>query len=150
MRGSSTNKFKQLWVYIAANANGDIFQKVKYNVKLYGCRSERWGGSPKGNCFNETKMLEDQTFFAARTSLLHIINEELSKSAVPVTFLNITLLTSPRKDAHNSIYKEFYGGPLTKDQKANGTRYADCIHWCLPGVQDVWNELFFAKLFFFP
>ncbi|KAL8539295.1 hypothetical protein ACS0TY_001065 [Phlomoides rotata] len=112
--------------------------------------SERWGGSPKGNCFNETKMLEDQTFFAARTSLLHIINEELGKSAVPVTLLNITQLTSPRKDAHTSIYKKFFEGPLTQDQKANGTRYADCIHWCLPGVQDVWNELLYAKLLFFP
>ncbi|XBH73942.1 hypothetical protein VPH35_100979 [Triticum aestivum] len=24
--------------------------------------------------------------------------------------------------------------------------YADCIHWCLPGVNDVWNQLLYAHI----
>ena len=24
----------------------------------------------------------------------------------------------------------------------------DCLHWCLPGVPDTWNELLFAQLLF--
>ncbi|GFZ15065.1 similar to TRICHOME BIREFRINGENCE-LIKE 33 [Actinidia rufa] len=39
-------------------------------------------------------------------------------------------------------------GPLTPEQLANPVSYADCVHWCLPGLQDTWNELLFAKLFY--
>lgn len=92
-------------------------------------------------------MIEDRSFMGAEKSLFPITEEELSKSAVPITFLNITELTNPRKDAHTSIYKA-YRRPLTPRQRANPMPYADCIHWCLPGVQDVWNYLFFAKLFY--
>ena len=26
--------------------------------------------------------------------------------------------------------------------------YADCVHRCLPGLQDTWNELLYSKLFY--
>ncbi|KAL1544805.1 protein trichome birefringence-like 33 [Salvia divinorum] len=109
--------------------------------------SSKWGGARKGNCYNETTMIEDPSYVGASPSLYPIIDEELSKSAVPITFLNVTQLTSQRKDAHTSIHKAFRR-PLTPQQRANPIPYADCIHWCLPGVQDVWNHLFFVKLFY--
>ncbi|KAH6837459.1 hypothetical protein C2S53_018174 [Perilla frutescens var. hirtella] len=105
--------------------------------------SFKWGGAEKGNCYNETTMIEDTRFVGAERGLMGIIEEELSKSEIPITLLNITQLTSPRKDAHTSIYKA-QRRPIT----GNPTAYADCIHWCLPGVQDVWNELLFSKLFY--
>jgi hypothetical protein len=38
---------------------------------------------------------------------------------------------------------------MTKDQLANPVSYSvGCIHWCLPGLQNTWNELFFAKALF--
>ncbi|KAK6135771.1 hypothetical protein DH2020_030466 [Rehmannia glutinosa] len=109
--------------------------------------SYKWGGDPKGNCYNETTMIQNPNYFGAEESLMHVATEELNKSTVPITFLNITHLSSARKDAHTSIYKQPWG-PLTDAQLANPKSYADCIHWCLPGLQDIWNELLFSKLFY--
>ncbi|XP_057800836.1 protein trichome birefringence-like 11 [Salvia miltiorrhiza] len=53
-----------------------------------------------------------------------------------VELLNVTLMTSQRKDAHCSLY--YYGGgpaPINRQ---------DCSHWCLPGVPDSWNHLLYA------
>ncbi|KAF7812382.1 Protein trichome birefringence-like 33 [Senna tora] len=77
----------------------------------------------------------------------YIYGALFSKSKVPITFLNITQLSSYHRDAHTSIYKKQWN-PLTPEQLANPVSYADCIHWCLPRLQDTWNELLFAKLFY--
>lgn len=52
--------------------------------------------------------------------------------------LNVTFMTSRRKDGHSSLY---YLGP--KEGLAPFHRQ-DCSHWCLPGVPDSWNELLYA------
>ncbi|XP_052190434.1 protein trichome birefringence-like 10 [Diospyros lotus] len=52
--------------------------------------------------------------------------------------LNITLLTSQRKDGHSSLY---YLGPKAGPAPLHRQ---DCSHWCLPGVPDAWNELLYA------
>ncbi|XVE66049.1 hypothetical protein DITRI_Ditri08aG0050300 [Diplodiscus trichospermus] len=52
--------------------------------------------------------------------------------------LNVTGMTARRKDGHSSLY---YLGP--KESPAPIHRQ-DCSHWCLPGVPDAWNELFYA------
>ncbi|GLT31518.1 hypothetical protein SLA2020_062500 [Shorea laevis] len=111
--------------------------------------SIEWGSKAGGNCYNETTLIEDPTYWGSdcKKSLMRVIEEVFSESKFPITFLNITQLSSYRKDAHASIYKKQWY-PLTKEQLANPVSYADCIHWCLPGVQDTWNELLFAKLFY--
>ncbi|RWW32689.1 hypothetical protein GW17_00002615 [Ensete ventricosum] len=70
----------------------------------------------------------------------------VGRMRVPVTFLNITQLSEHRIDGHTSVYTEFQGKILSEEQKANPLRYADCIHWCLPGVPDTWNQLLYAYL----
>lgn len=39
----------------------------------------------------------------------------------------------------------FYGARRSKllspEQKSNPAMHADCVHWCLPGARDAWNEL---------
>ncbi|KAL0299328.1 UNVERIFIED_CONTAM: protein trichome birefringence-like 33 [Sesamum radiatum] len=112
-------------------------------------KSIDWGGEPGGNCYNETTLIEDPTYWGSdcRKGVMRVIGEVFSKSNVPITFLNITQLSSYRKDAHTSIYKKQWS-PLTPEQLANPVTYADCVHWCLPGLQDTWNELLFAKLFY--
>ncbi|KAL2509042.1 Protein trichome birefringence-like 10 [Forsythia ovata] len=52
--------------------------------------------------------------------------------------LNVTHMSSRRKDGHSSLY---YMGP--KIGPAPLYRQ-DCSHWCLPGVPDAWNELLYA------
>ncbi|KAL6545121.1 hypothetical protein OROHE_009786 [Orobanche hederae] len=109
--------------------------------------SYKWHGDPKGNCFNETTMIQDPNYFGAEKSLMRVITDELGKSMVPITLVNITQLSSVRKDAHTSIHKKPWG-IIPKEKLANPKSYADCIHWCLPGLQDIWNELLFTKLFY--
>ncbi|OIT03561.1 PREDICTED: protein trichome birefringence-like 33 isoform X1 [Nicotiana attenuata] len=112
-------------------------------------KSIDWGGEPDKNCYNETTKIEDPSYWESDSSksIMQVIREVFSKSEVPITFLNITQLSSYRKDAHTSIYKKQWN-PLTPEQVANPVSYADCTHWCLPGLQDTWNELLFTKLFY--
>ncbi|EFH58707.1 hypothetical protein ARALYDRAFT_896717 [Arabidopsis lyrata subsp. lyrata] len=46
-------------------------------------------------------------------------------------------MAAQRKDGHPSLY---YHGPLGPAP----LHRQDCSHWCLPGVPDTWNELFYA------
>ncbi|CAM8969605.1 unnamed protein product [Rhodiola kirilowii] len=111
--------------------------------------SAEWGGKEGGNCYNETKIIADKTYWGSncRKSMMQVIQDEFTKSEYPITLLNITQLSSYRKDAHLSIYKKHWV-PLMPEQVANPSSYADCLHFCLPGLQDTWNELLFAKLFY--
>ena len=94
-------------------------------------------------------MIDDPNYWGSdcRKSIMRVIDEEFSQSKVPISFLNITQLSNYRKDAHTQIYKKQWS-PLTPEQLADPKSYADCLHWCLPGLQDTWNELLFAKLFY--
>nr|GMD57666.1 protein trichome birefringence-like 33 [Ipomoea batatas] len=113
-------------------------------------RNDLWGGDQKGNCYNETTLIEDSNYDVPSSLKikLQIIDEVLSKPNVQITLLNITRLSNYRKDGHTSIYKKQLGAALTAEQLAHPVSYADCIQWCLPGVQDTWSELLFTKLFY--
>ncbi|XP_047966922.1 protein trichome birefringence-like 33 [Salvia hispanica] len=111
----------------------------------------QWGGDAKGNCYNETVRIDDEkgsySGLDNDKSVMKVIGEEFAKLRNPITFLNITQLSSYRKDAHVSIYKRKWS-PLTPEEIADPATYADCNHWCLPGLPDTWNELLFAKLLY--
>ncbi|CAN6342351.1 unnamed protein product [Urochloa humidicola] len=114
-------------------------------------KSQDWGGVPGNNCYNETSMIEDAGYWGSdgRRSVMRVIREILDGDGadVPLTFLNITQMSMYRKDAHTSIYKRQWSEP-TAEQRADPKTYADCVHWCLPGLQDTWNELLYSKLFY--
>lgn len=55
-----------------------------------------------------------------------------------IELLNVTGMTSQRKDGHSSLY---YLGP---SKGPASPHRQDCSHWCLPGVPDSWNELLYA------
>jgi hypothetical protein len=38
------------------------------------------------------------------------------------------------------------GQILTPEQQADPGTYADCIHWCLPGVPDIWNSILYTRI----
>ncbi|GFP98903.1 protein altered xyloglucan 4-like [Phtheirospermum japonicum] len=50
--------------------------------------------------------------------------------------LDVTEIMSMRRDGHPGVHK---GNKWMKDIN-------DCIHWCLPGPVDVWNELLFELI----
>lgn len=81
--------------------------------------------------------------------MLSILDSTLIKlkaNGVNVQLINTTQLTQCRKDAHTTIYRKQWR-PLTELQKKFPHRAADCSHWCLPGVPDIWNELLLAYIF---
>lgn len=115
-------------------------------------KSQDWGGGePGGNCYGETEMIGDAAYWGSdsRRGVMRAIGEVLDGDGadVPVTFLNVTQLSLYRKDAHTSVYKKQWTPP-TPEQLADPKTYADCVHWCLPGLQDTWNELLYTKLFY--
>ncbi|CAI9088866.1 OLC1v1023314C3 [Oldenlandia corymbosa var. corymbosa] len=65
-----------------------------------------------------------------------IIRSKINNTAVRL--LDITHLSQFRKDAHPTIYGEFGGSGM------------DCLHWCIAGVTDTWNEILFNHLFQMP
>lgn len=63
-----------------------------------------------------------------------LVNHRLYKALKGSSFyvLDITHLSEYRADAHPS--------------NAGGKKHDDCMHWCLPGITDTWNDLFAAYL----
>ncbi|KAK6159163.1 hypothetical protein DH2020_006477 [Rehmannia glutinosa] len=63
-----------------------------------------------------------------------LVNEHLHRALKGTTFqiMDITHMSEFRADAHPST--------------AGGKRHDDCMHWCLPGLTDTWNDLFIAHL----
>ncbi|KAG1339023.1 protein trichome birefringence-like 33 [Cocos nucifera] len=112
-------------------------------------RSMEWGGKHDGTCYNQTTPITDPTYWGsgASKSMMRVVEQVFGESKIPITVLNITQFSAFRKDAHASIYKQQLHG-LTPELLANPNSYADCTHWCLPGLQDTWNAILYAKLFY--
>uniref|UniRef100_A0A7N0VD08 Trichome birefringence-like N-terminal domain-containing protein n=1 Tax=Kalanchoe fedtschenkoi TaxID=63787 RepID=A0A7N0VD08_KALFE len=113
-------------------------------------RAEDWDGKPGQNCYNETGLISKEGYWGSGsdTRLMQIVQgtiAALKRRGLNVQMLNITQLSEYRKEAHPSVYRKQWE-PLTEDQVSNPSSYADCIHWCLPGVPDVWNEILSAYI----
>ncbi|KAI3445851.1 hypothetical protein Pfo_002516 [Paulownia fortunei] len=63
-----------------------------------------------------------------------LVNQHLHRALKGSSFqiLDITQMSEFRADAHPST--------------AGGKRHDDCMHWCLPGLTDTWNDLFIVHL----
>ncbi|XP_074299607.1 protein trichome birefringence-like 33 [Silene latifolia] len=101
-------------------------------------------------CYNITQPIMDESDKSRyRESLIDIIKgiiKGMSKSQVK--YLNITKLPSYRKDTHPSVYRRLDWKIYTTKYMTNIPSYADCSHWCLPGLPDTWNTLLYTSLFF--
>ena len=65
--------------------------------------------------------------------------DALSQRPNALGVMNVTTMSSTRKDGHPAIYGKSIG-----NETAAISAIQDCIHWCLPGVPDSWNELLYA------
>ncbi|KAI3819103.1 hypothetical protein L1987_12926 [Smallanthus sonchifolius] len=115
------------------------------------CRAEEWGGSDDQNCYSETDMITKEGYTSNETNLnmMRIVEntiDELKTRGLKVEIINITQLSEYRKEGHPSIYRKQWVA-LSEEQLSNPSSYSDCIHWCLPGVPDIWNELLYAYIF---
>ncbi|GFP88676.1 protein trichome birefringence-like 13 [Phtheirospermum japonicum] len=81
---------------------------------------------------------EVEDFFSIKNNGTNVetrlVNEHLHRPLEGSNFriLDITPMSEFRADAHPST--------------AGGKRHDDCMHWCLPGLTDTWNDLFISHL----
>lgn len=91
-----------------------------------------------GRCHEET--LPELSSSPHQSSHLDMVINVLSnypdkQQRNKLELLNVTFMTSRRKDGHLSLYQS---------QGHVALHRQDCSHWCLPGVPDSWNELLYA------
>ncbi|KAD3068197.1 hypothetical protein E3N88_36077 [Mikania micrantha] len=96
------------------------------------------------SCYGETAPVSASVFSGVYPNEMKVVDAVLREMQTPVYLLDITTLSAMRKDAHPSIYS----GDTSTGQKANPNGIPDCTHWCLPGLPDTWNQLFYTALFF--
>ncbi|KAG6603580.1 Protein trichome birefringence-like 3, partial [Cucurbita argyrosperma subsp. sororia] len=134
--------------WVDSNVNPNMTRVFFTTMSPTHTRSMDWGRVNGSKCFNETKPIRNRNFWGSGSDkgMMSVVSKIVNKMKVPVTFINITQLSDYRIDAHSSIFTETGGKLLTAEQKADPLRHADCIHWCLPGVPDTWNQILFAHL----
>ncbi|XP_019447004.1 PREDICTED: protein PMR5-like [Lupinus angustifolius] len=98
------------------------------------------------NCYGETEPIigTGTTYPGSYPDQMRVVNMVIREMNNPAYLLDITMLSAFRKDAHPSIYD----GDLSPGQRANPDYSSDCSHWCIPGLPDTWNELFYTVLFY--
>lgn len=65
-----------------------------------------------------------------------------SQKGVTLALLDTTQMSQLRPDAHPGPYRQFQ--PFAQDNNAKVQN--DCLHWCLPGPIDSWNDLVMEML----
>lgn len=102
------------------------------------------------SCYKESEPIMDDKYWpnGANLSMMRIAEstvEKLRQRGIRIQYLNITQLSGYREDAHPSVHRTFWN-VLTQEQLKNVDKYADCMHWCLPGVPDVWNQILYSYI----
>lgn len=130
-------------------ANVDPSKKKVFFVTMSPTHlwSREWEAGTEGNCYNEKTPILDESYWGSGSDIatMRMVDKVVSKVKSRVSVINITQISEYRKDGHPSIYRKFWES-RTPEQLANPMSYSDCIHWCLPGVPDVWNQLIFHFL----
>ncbi|WCJ18095.1 TRICHOME BIREFRINGENCE-LIKE 13 [Euphorbia peplus] len=113
-------------------------------IKFFRTQSPRHfeGGdwNQGGSCPRKQPLLPEKVeeLFSLRNNGTNVetrlVNQHLFKVIEGSKFhmLDITSMSEFRADAHPS--------------SAGGKRHDDCMHWCLPGITDTWNDLFVMHL----
>ncbi|PAN44324.1 hypothetical protein PAHAL_9G034500 [Panicum hallii] len=122
-------------------------------------RSDEWeagddGASTNHQCYNETEPILAEGHRGRDTdpAFARAVEAEVARLAergVAVRVLNVTQLSEHRKDAHPSVHRRQWSPPTAAELAARArdpSSGADCIHWCLPGVPDVWNQMLYAHI----
>lgn len=127
-----------------------IFLDISCRFYMYACKIEQEDApeakmfSYVSHCLGKSKPefiicdLQVEQLFSVENNGTNVetrlVNEHLYRALKGSRFqiLDITRVSEFRADAHPSA--------------AGGKRHDDCMHWCLPGLTDTWNDLFIAQL----
>lgn len=136
-RGMSTRAAQELAVRSVVRwADGELRGLARPPLILLRTRSPRhfmngeWDTG--GRCDNVQVNVSEIT---DRDQSQRDLTAEAAVNGTAVKLLNITHLSEFRGEAHPSIWDY----RLKKGAQ-------DCLHWCLPGIPDVWNELLHAHV----
>ncbi|KAH0887845.1 hypothetical protein HID58_050274 [Brassica napus] len=127
------------WVEKNVNPNKSLVFFRGYSASHFS--GGQWNSG--GACDSETEPIKNETYLTPYPDKMKVLEKVLKGMRTPVTYLNITRLTDYRKDGHPSVYRK---QSLSDKEKKTPLLYQDCSHWCLPGVPDSWNEIFYAEL----
>ncbi|KMZ71887.1 Protein trichome birefringence-like 35 [Zostera marina] len=138
------------WVSSSSSSSSEEIKKQIFYVTMSPTHLWSWewdSAGKEGNCYGEKAPIEKEGYWGTGSDLstMRMVDDVLNKLGSKVSVLNITQLSEYRKDGHPSTYRKFWE-IFSQKQLANPTSYADCIHWCLPGVPDTWNELLYQHL----
>jgi hypothetical protein len=108
--------------------------------------SKEWPNPVSKNCYGETAPVTGLNSTGQASGQEQVIQAVLRGMKSPVRLLDITALSAMRKDAHPSVYSGDFSPAQRANRGAGGS--VDCSHWCLPGLPDTWNQLFYTLLFY--
>ncbi|KAG2544915.1 protein trichome birefringence-like 34 isoform X2 [Panicum virgatum] len=121
---------------------------------LYSDEWEAGGSGGNHQCYNETEpiLAEGHRGRDSDPAFARAVEAEVARLAergVMMRVLNVTRLSEHRKDAHPSVHRRQWSPPTAAELQARArdpSSGADCIHWCLPGVPDVWNQMLYTHI----
>ncbi|KAL7095233.1 hypothetical protein ACP275_10G011100 [Erythranthe tilingii] len=119
------------------------------SLSPYRVGNTTWGTDH--TCHDKTEPILNENYWpsGANMSMMRIVEstiEKLKERGVKVEYMNITRLSANREDGHPSIHRPFWRS-VTKEEIQNDIpKYSDCLHWCLPGVPDVWNQILYSYI----
>ncbi|XP_052149323.1 protein trichome birefringence-like 38 [Oryza glaberrima] len=96
-------------------------------------RGQDWGDTASATCMGQTRPVNGTAYPGGPIPQQAVLRSALAGMAKPVYLLDFTYLSQLRKDAHPTKYN----GGIFGD---------DCTHWCVAGLPDTWNVLFYAAL----
>ncbi|KAK8712286.1 hypothetical protein V6N13_147526 [Hibiscus sabdariffa] len=121
--------------WVDANVNPSKSRVFFQGISPSHYNASSWNEPKQRSCLGQTRPLLGSSCPGRAPPALGVLKKALSTVRKGVTLLDITTLSSLRKDGHPSIYGT--GGPSGMD----------CSHWCLAGVPDTWNEILYSLIF---
>jgi len=98
------------------------------------CSGSDFGKPGAANCVGVREPVKESKIPAPASQGIELVKGILGEMETPPLFLDVSLLTQLRPDAHPQNF--------ASPQRTTG----DCTHWCLAGVPDSWNLLLFSSL----
>lgn len=135
--------------WLMKNVNHNLTASFFISMSPVHWVSSNWNNPDGVVCARESTPILNATMevdVGTDKRLLDIVRNTIKAKAAPVSLIDITTLSEYRKDGHTSVYTLRQGKLLTPEQKADPATFADCLHWCLPGVPDTWNELLYTHI----
>ncbi|XP_024974926.1 protein trichome birefringence-like 19 [Cynara cardunculus var. scolymus] len=139
---SSTFSYRRAWrttfraINGLKNFKGIVFMRSFAPSHYEGGTWDKGGDCVRTKPFkNNESMMEDYSLEMYKTQLQEykIGEREGRGKGIKITFMDVTQVMQLRPDGHPGRYGHW---PLQ-----NVTTTNDCVHWCLPGPIDAWNDL---------